>query len=47
MEKSNGYYDALKKTRGSWNGVCPVTKVIPDKKKLADRNTCRKKSNLE
>ena len=47
MEKSNTYYDALKQTRGSWNGLNPVTKIIPNKKKIADRNTCRKKSNLE
>ena len=46
MEKSNTYYDALKQTRGSWNGLNPITKIIPNKKKIADKKSCRKKIDL-
>lgn len=30
------------KTRGSWFGVNPCTKVIPDKKKESKKKACRK-----
>lgn len=36
-------YDAMRQTRGSWNGVNPITKIIPNKKKLKDKIKCRKK----
>ena len=39
-------YDAMKQLRGSWNGVNPVTKVIPNKKKNANKKLCRKKIDL-
>lgn len=39
-------YDAMKQLRGSWNGVNPVTKVIPNKKKKANKKMCRKKIDL-
>ena len=29
------FLDAIKSQRGSWNGVNPVTKVIPDKTKYS------------
>ena len=41
-----GTYDAMKQLRGSWNGVNPVTKVIPNKKKNANKKLCRKKIDL-
>ena len=31
------------KKRGSWFGVNPQTKVVPDKKKEQNKNQCRKK----
>lgn len=31
-------------SRGSWGLVNPVTKVIPNKKKQANKNQCRKKT---
>lgn len=40
-------YDAIKQIRGSWNGVNPVTKIIPNKKKRASKNKCRKKVDFE
>lgn len=36
-------YDAIKQMRGSWNGVNPVTKIIPNKKRIKDKSKCRKK----
>ena len=39
-------YNAMKQLRGSWNGVNPVTKVIPNKKKNANKKLCRKKIDL-
>lgn len=32
-----------KAQRGTWFGVNPQTKVIPDKKKQADKKACRQK----
>jgi hypothetical protein len=40
-------YNAIKQMRGSWNGVNPVTKIIPNKKKQASKNKCRKKVDFE
>ena len=39
-------YGAMKQLRGSWNGVNPVTKVISNKKKNANKKMCRKKIDL-
>ena len=33
ISKSNPIYEVVKKIRGDWNGVNPVTKIIPNKKK--------------
>ncbi len=33
------------KHRGSWFGVNPQTKVIPNKKAEKNRNQCRRKGN--
>ena len=30
---SNPTYEVVRKIRGDWNGVNPVTKIIPNKKK--------------
>lgn len=30
---SNPTYEVIRKMRGDWNGVNPVTKIIPNKKK--------------
>lgn len=38
-------YEANKKIRKDWNGINPVTKVIPNKKK--DKNVKHKKKELE
>ena len=32
ISKSNPTYEVVKKIRGDWNGVNPVTKIIPNKK---------------
>ena len=41
-------YDAIKQMRGSWNGVNPITKIIPNKKKKrASKNKCRKKVDFD
>lgn len=34
-KKENFFHETTKKLRGSWNGVNPVTKIIPDKKKYS------------
>lgn len=39
-------YNAMKKIRGSWNGINPVTKIIPNKKKNANKKRCREKIDL-
>ena len=31
--KTNPTYEAARRIRGSWNGINPVTKIIPDKTK--------------
>lgn len=36
-------YEILKKIRGSWNGINPITKIIPNKKKQKNKKECRKK----
>ncbi len=33
------------KQRGSWFGVDPRTKIIPDKKKQNDKTKCRRNKN--
>lgn len=33
ISNSNSTYEVIKKIRGDWNGVNPVTKIIPNKKK--------------
>ena len=34
-----------KQQRGSWNGVCPVTRVVPSRKAY-DRNRLREESRI-
>ena len=36
-------HQVLNSMRRDWNGVNPVTKIIPDKKKQKNKKTCRKK----
>ena len=31
--KENPTYESARRIRGSWNGINPVTKIIPDKTK--------------
>lgn len=39
--KSNPTYDTLKKIRGDWGQINPVTKVIPDKRKKPPKHKKR------
>lgn len=32
-KKNNSTYEAIRKIRGDWGNISPVTKVIPNKKK--------------
>lgn len=45
-EDKNSTYEAARHLRGSWNGVNPVTKIIPDKTKYS-RKKKHKKENKE
>lgn len=43
-KKSQNTYHAKK--RGSWNGLCPVTRIVPNKKAY-DRNRAKQASRRD
>jgi hypothetical protein len=36
-------YDILKHIRKDWNGISPITKIIPNKKRELNKKKCRQK----
>ena len=41
--KQLSIHEVIKQSRGSWNGINPTTKIIPDKKKGANKKKCRER----
>lgn len=42
----NSTYESAKKIRGDWNGINPVTRIIPDKKKKYSRRKKHKNKEI-
>lgn len=39
LENTNSNRNAIKKQRGDWGNISPVTKIIPNKKRTRKKNT--------